>query len=242
MRCRPSLFSRQRGAALLLLMALGGLGAALLLMSAFQPGSGERANEQQTYKRLAEAREALIGYAAQHGRLPRPATSALDGRERPQQCDSGASCTGFIPWVTLGIEGADSWGKMLRYSVTPAFTVIPIQAMFVGGDKIIVTRDNKGQPFYRVGREGCALFVQCPPAVIFSSGKSNPGVSVYGTALLNPSSTNLDERQNDTATNKFMSRARNTDPALPGGEFDDLVTFVPTQLLYARMRRAQVLK
>lgn len=234
--------SNQRGAALLLLLALFGIGASLLLMSAVRPSTNDNIYEQQTYKRLAQAREALIGYATEHGRLPRPAKSAFDGKENSTPCDTTASCSGFIPWVTLGIEGADSWGKLMRYSVTPAFTVTPIQSIFVGGDKIIMTRESNGNPFYLVGREGCALFVRCPPAVIYSSGKNNLVTSQHGTKLINPSFTNLDEHQNEIATSKFMTRARNTDPDVPGGEYDDILIWLPTQLLFDRMRAAQALK
>lgn len=242
MRFRTPLLSRQRGAALLLLVALGGLGGALLLMKSFRPSHNEMLREQQTRQKLAAAREALIGYATQYGRLPRPARSALDGTESPLPCETDQDCSGFIPWVTLGIDGADGWGKLLRYSVTPSFTVIPIQAMIVGGNKTIRNRDNKGNFFYQIGQAGCPLAIECPPAVLYSSGKNNPGTSIQGKRLLNLVESNIDERQNDIASNDFISRSYSAEPTTPGGEFDDLVTWVPLQQLYSRMRAARTLK
>ncbi len=242
MPLRRPLLSRQRGVALLLLVVMGGIGGALLMMSVFRPQAAERRNEQQTHKRLADAREALIGFAARNGRLPRPARSALDGRENPQPCDTVNSCSGFIPWVTLGIEGADSWGKLLRYAVTPSFTVVPIDAITVGGDKTVSGRDGQGKLFYLVGQPGCPVYVQCAPAVLYSSGKNNPGTSVLGIALPSPVDNNLDERQNDIASSDFISRPRGDAADAPGGEFDDLVTWVPVQKLYSSMRAAHTLK
>ena len=91
---------RQRGAALLLLLLLLGLGAAALLMGAFgRPDPGPR--ERATLAALAGAREALLGYAARTGRLPRPAASALDGRE-----SAPASCPGSRWGSTAPTAGA----------------------------------------------------------------------------------------------------------------------------------------
>ena len=69
--------ARQRGAALLLLVAVLGLGAASLLIGAFGHDTGEAARQQRTLATLAQARDALLGFAVTHGRLPRPAASAL---------------------------------------------------------------------------------------------------------------------------------------------------------------------
>lgn len=235
MLAHPSPIGRQRGAALLMLMALAGIGAASFLMLALKPQADDLRQEKQTLQAMGEARDALLGYAARHGRLPRPATSALDGNENPRACTDANSCNGFLPWVTLGVTNADSWGKLLRYSVTPVFTQTPVGPLSAG-DKVIVGRAGNGLPTYVVGQAQCTLYAQCAPAIIYSSGKYNLGTSTLGIAQAGQVTTNLDEQQNNNTPTYFISRVRSTDSAAPGGEFDDLVTWVPVEQLRARLR------
>ncbi|TFW21830.1 hypothetical protein E4L98_12915 [Duganella callida] len=235
MRSRPPFPPRQRGAALLLLVAVLGMAGAALLMSAYRPAGDDLRHEQRTQRQLAAAREALLGYAAQYGRLPRPAASAIDGTESAQPCERADSCSGFIPWVTLGIEGTDSWGKLLRYSVTPAFTAAPILPL-TPGDRQVLGRNRRGEYIELAGRRPCELYAQCPPAVIYSSGKNNLGTSSQGVAQAAGVGTDLDERSNDVAVSQFISRARSDDPRSAGGEFDDLVVWLPIQQVNARLR------
>lgn len=235
MSLRPPPFSRQRGAALLMLVALAGIGSAALLMQAYKPGADDLRQELQTEQILGEAREALLGYASRYGRLPRPAVSALDGTEDPRPCDTAESCNGFIPWVTLGIRGGDSWGKLLRYSVTPAFTVTPIRQL-TAGDKVVIGRTSTGMLTYIVGQAQCEVYAQCAPAVLYSSGKNNLGTSVQGIHQASVATGNVDERQNDATPTYFISRTRSDNANAAGGPFDDMVTWVPIQQLQARLR------
>jgi hypothetical protein len=236
-----SIAHRQRGAALLLLVAMIGMGAAALAMYIFGGQHGDSQRERRTLGTLGEAREALLGYAMTHGRLPRPAVSALDGTESPRPCVTAADCNGFLPWVALGVDGSDGWGKRLRYSVTPAYTRAPVLQQYSVADKVVASRDQLGRPVFRAGQMLCSIEAPCSPAVIFSSGRSNPATSVQGIAQLNPSLTNVDEQHNYSDTNDFVSRPLTLDPALPGGEFDDLVVWLPLQTLYVRMNVAGVL-
>ncbi|RIK16052.1 MAG: type II secretion system protein, partial [Anaerolineae bacterium] len=59
---------------------------------------------QETEKTLNDIRDALVGFAVANGRLPRPATSAVNGAENPATCGNDAACSGFIPWATLGVH------------------------------------------------------------------------------------------------------------------------------------------
>jgi len=227
----------QRGAALLFLLAIAGLMGALFLMNVFQVQNRDRLNEQATQINLNNAREALIGFATQHGRLPKPAISGIDGRENVQECDTQQKCSGFLPWVALGINGTDSWGNPLRYSVTPAYTSVPIRATIVGGTMRVKSRDHLGKLFFLAGQDECPLYAECPPAVLISSGK-------YSSRSLGGDKTrnNLDELQNSIATNEFISRPKDTSDEAKGGEFDDIVIWLPSQTLYKRMRQAHTLQ
>ena len=231
-------FRSQRGAALLILVAMLALGASALLIGAIQPNGGEARRQRETMATLAQAREALLGYALVHGRLPRPAVAADNGSESTQSCgDAAAACTGFLPWVTLGLPATDSWGKLLRYSVTPVFTEAPLHQNIALADKRLVSRDASGRLYTLGGHDQCDRQHPCVPAVIFSSGKHHPGVAVTGIPQLSEDNSNIDEQYNYSAVNDFILRnptlagARN----VPGGEFDDLVIVLPLALLYQRM-------
>ena len=232
---------RQRGAALLLLLAVASLAFAGVLIGAFGRSGIEPLREQRTLARLALASDALIGYAALNGRLPRPAISAIDGRESPEPCVDEAACSGFLPWVTLGVPGEDSWGKRLRYSVTPLYTRAPIQRLSAFGTKQVLTRDSNGELRAVVGQDPCVLAAPCAPAVIYSQGRANLGTSVAGLAQANGSTGNLDEIVNDSATTVFVQRAASFDARSAGGPFDDLLVALPLATLYERMAAAHTL-
>ncbi|MES2159760.1 MAG: hypothetical protein V4476_01280 [Pseudomonadota bacterium] len=231
---------RQYGAALLLLLLTLSLGAATLLMAQFDGGRRNAEQLRRTLLSLAAAKEALVGYAMTHGRLPRPASSATDGQENPAACTSEASCTGFLPWVTLGIDGGDGWAKLLRYSVTPSFTRAPLKPASVSANKRIWGRGDQGASYLLAGQGNCAALETCAPAVIFSTGKARLGTSAQGTALANSGTGNLDELQNNNGYNDFISRVP-SDAGVPGGEFDDLVTWIPLRPLLLRMNAAGAL-
>jgi hypothetical protein len=227
---------RQRGAVLLLLLALLAVGAATLLISALNHTGPEARRVLQTSARLGLAGEALIGFATHHGRLPRPASGA-DGREMAQPCDSEASCTGFLPWATLGIDGSDAWGKLLRYSVTPVFTRAPIARASASASKTIVWRDANGRLRYLVGQADCQVATPCAPAVVLSHGKNNFGTSTAGVLQPNNAAGNLDEASNAAAERQFISRVASAESAA-GGQYDDIVSAVPLALFYKRLEAA----
>jgi hypothetical protein len=107
---------------------------ALLLGGMLLPLAGQQdiRNYGDTQKILAEARDALVGFAMANERLPCPATLASNGVESPP---GGGACTnpydGFLPAVTLGLSPVDAqgyrldgWGgetiHRLRYAISTA--------------------------------------------------------------------------------------------------------------------------
>ena len=233
-RRRPPSPGRQRGAALLLLLVVLGLGASSLLMNLFSPPSGELRPQALTRESLAQAREALLGYAILHRRLPRPALSPTDGRENPRPCASDADCTGFLPWITLGLVPGDGWNKLLRYSVSRDFANGNLDEP-VEADKTVFDRGDDGTVFYRVGSANCRVDDRCTPAVVFSSGK-HLGVSVDGIAQASGVADNLDEQANEAAVRAFMARAASGEPRAVGGSFSNIVSWVPLPMLRGRVR------
>jgi len=203
---------------------------ALLLGSILVPLTTqvEQRKISDTQKILDETRDALIGFAAVNGRLPRPATSATDGTERAANCGSEAQCTGFIPWTVLGTSKLDGWGKIVRYSVTPAFANAPAAVTLASaGTKTIQTRLAPGF--------GLTNMITGVPAVIYSPGANNHGTTESGDTLPDNSGTNADEDTNAAAIVTFIYRVVVTSTAAAGGEFDDLVSWVPATILFNRM-------
>jgi len=232
---------RQRGAALLLLLSVSSIAFAAVLIGAFSRGDAERRRQQQTLVRMAAATDALTGFAATNGRLPRPAVSAIDGREMPEPCADEAACSGFLPWVTLGIDGSDSWGKRLRYSVTPLYTTAPIVRLSSVSTKRVLSRDGNGELYYVLGQETCTLATYCAPAVVYSQGRDNLGTGADGRPQANGAVGNVDEARNDEAVLEFVQRPTTSDPRAPGGPFDDLLVALPLTRLYDRMAAARTL-
>ena len=210
-----------------------------LLLSGVMGGLSQQDLNQRvkrTDERLAEAREALIGFALANGRLPRPAVSATNGAERAA-CANEAACTGFLPFAALGLPPGDGFDKLLGYSVTPAFA----NAAFTMGSvpsKIVVSRDAAGTLVFVAGAAGCAAGSGCVPAVIHSFGKERGGTSVDGNALADGSATNADEDANAVASVTFVTRPPTAAPAAAGGEFDDQLAWLPLPLLLGRMVQA----
>ena len=196
---------------------------------------------QETEKTLNDIRDALVGFAVANGRLPRPAVSAVNGAENPATCGNDAACSGFIPWATLGVRKLDGWNKLIRYSVTPAFANAPITLTTVA-NRTVQARDAAGNVVDLAGNNSvipptdrCKTPAQCVPAVVFSQGRRNWGTNEAGDALADESATNADEDANDTGPTNYFSRLPVTDTAAIGGEFDDMVVWLPTTILINRM-------
>lgn len=182
-----------------------------------------------TQRTLDEIREALIGYAMINRRLPRPANSATDGTEKSVDCADDAACTGFIPWTTLGVQGTDAYGKLIRYSVTPVFSHAAPFTLSSTANRNVQTRQSTS-PF------ALTPLVSSVPAIVWSQGSERGGTSAGGDVQLDDSATNVDEDVNAAATVvTAISRFPTDATAATGGEFDDIVTWVPAGLLMNRM-------
>lgn len=226
--------NKQRGAALLLLVAVLGIAASAALISIYSQPKGEQRQQAQTAIALGEAREALLGYAVQHRRLPRPSTT-LDGVESAQPCNDDASCTGLLPWRTLGLTAGDGWNKLLRYSVSPDFANGRLQPE---ATKTVLDRDDNGELFYRAGTNNCVVDDRCAAAVILSSGR-NLGISLAGVPQVSTVTDNDDEQINESATRDFLARAATSDARAAGGSFSNMVSWVPLALIRSRLERTK---
>lgn len=210
-----------------------------LLMSAVvttMSSQEERKRTAKTREALDQAKDAVIGFALVNGRLPRPASAPTDGTERAA-CANEADCTGFVPWVALGLQPGDGSDRLLKYSVTPAFA----NAAFTFSSlptKSVRTRDTAGNLVYLAGAATCTATSACTPAVLLSQGDGRWGTRFDGQAIPGSWPITTDEYLNHTATAHFISRDRTELDTAPGAEFDDRVIWLPTPVLMGRMVQA----
>jgi len=181
-------------------------------------------------------------------------------------CGAAGSVYGVVPWATLGVSEVDAWGRRFTYRVTPWYadqtgantvqappaapvvcTTSPTNASFAlcsPGDMLV----NNGPA---LGNVGVALAI---PAVIVAHGKNGygaflpTGIQIPCPALPpatpSPPPPPSEEIQNgmclgDTAT-IFISHPP-TIAGTPGGEFDDIVTWIVPSILKNRMVAAGLL-
>lgn len=120
--------TRQRGAAMMVMLVIMILGATAFLVSSLSSSALKTARQETNASALAQAKEALLGYAVSNttrpGELPCP-DSDDDGALTINVDYVGNSCTtllGRLPWKTLGVtELRDASGEKLWYAVSDPF-------------------------------------------------------------------------------------------------------------------------
>lgn len=122
---------RERGAALLIILTIIGIGAAFLLVSALNKANQQIERDKITAAALAQAKDALIGRAVlddnRLGSLPCPdLVTNIAGINVPgdgtADLFAGNECpsyVGWLPWRTLGLpELRDASGERLWYALS----------------------------------------------------------------------------------------------------------------------------
>ncbi len=133
--------NRQRGAVLLVGLIILMTAMAAALVSMFSQKMGNARREQQTADSLAQAKQALLGYAFSQalssgcafncprpGDLPCPDTHSLGSPKEgtpgnnADVCVNNANLIGRLPWRTLGLPDLrDGWGERLWYARSERF-------------------------------------------------------------------------------------------------------------------------
>lgn len=207
---------------------------------------------EETRRTLDEARDALLGFMAAHGRLPCPATNASRGEESfapGGNADNGACETfhaGFLPGAALGLSSLDAegftrdaWGtaaNRIRYAVHGGVTL--------GGVGNPLTRAN-GMQTATLGGLAAAphyLFICSDGALVQANGcgpAANQLTRRAAFVLLSPGLNageppppGSDEARNLDGDGVFVSHEASN---VPGREFDDVLHWVTINLLVNRM-------
>lgn len=190
---------------------------------------------QETERRFASIREALLGYSAAKGRLPCPANPTIASGAANAGTEDCTRTEGALPWADLGVPQLDSWGRRFTYRVTDSFkdaiaagtvtppstcTTIPTQSSFAlcsEGD-IAIT-------------DGSTPIASKVPAVVISHRSNGRGGFLPDGSQI--AGAINDELENSNGNAIFVLRG--SSPAGSANEFDDLVTWVPPTVLMNRM-------
>jgi type II secretory pathway pseudopilin PulG len=213
---------------------------------------------EQTEDLLANAREALLGYAAARGYLPCPATEASGGQEAPGSDHGTGVCAtyyGFFPAAALGLATSDQHGYLVDAWATRDSRIryaVADQAIGPASNTNALTRVNgmRAAGISNLSDPALSLFYVCGGGKGVSPGRncgSTPTLaSTVPAVIWSPGAnavtggTSLDEAQNPnpkggSADRIFVSRVRST---VSGNEFDDIVTWIPMPILIERMLSA----
>lgn len=200
----------------------------------------EQAKIEGTGKQIDGIIEAIHGFAAINGRLPCPANLA-PGPNFGSEALTGTNCTsatglGEPAWATLGTDRLDAWGQPFVYRVDRSFannvltggTTTP--APFPVGCIISATASfsmcSTGNIIITSGLPANNGVAQAVPAIIVSTGKPK------GAPLTHP-----DETENTDGDVNFVSR--DTRPETAPAPFNDIVRWIPNNILIGNMVKAQ---
>lgn len=223
------------------------IGGMTVMLSSVQ----DTANIKETQRRLGQAQEALLGFAAGAGRLPCPAAAPnAGGVEAP--ADGSGACTaalaGFIPGRTLGLSPTDeqgyfldAWGNRIRYAVysnagpngLPSNAFTTPRRMAELGLTTLSLSSNPPPPANPTNRQ--LLFVcDASPAVLPATDcgaaqtlTDNAVAVLFSMGRNGGGAPAGDEAANTDGDIVFVSR--NT------AGFDDVVSWLSPNILYNRM-------
>jgi type II secretory pathway pseudopilin PulG len=250
----PPIRERKRGYALLEAWIVLAVITVLLSGLALPLAAQVQLRRQEELRRqLEEARDALMGFAATHGRLPCPAAEGGDGQET--FAAGGDASTGacadfygaYLPAATLGLANVDGdgyardpWGSprnRLRYAVFGGGTAI-------NGVANALTRTDGMQAATLAGLGNAShyLFIcssgreasgaGCGPAARQLTRRAAFVVFSLGPNAPTPPTPGSDESRNLDGDPVFVAHEVSN---APGNAFDDVLLWVPIHLVTHRL-------
>lgn len=228
----------------------------------------EQRNMAETRKSLEIARDALLGYAMAHGRLPCPATAGSNGEEAfdavaPGNAANGICATffnGLLPAATLGITPTDNsgfaidgWGNnvvnRIRYAVANN-TVNAVTNPFTRNNGIRNAKINfiaatnllfvcTGKPSGATPYSSCTGTTALTRDAVFVVYSVGKNAATGGVGI----DEIINPNPQDEATGNdpvFVSHEPQSAGAATG-EFDDILTWVSSSSLIGKMVAAEQL-
>jgi prepilin-type N-terminal cleavage/methylation domain-containing protein len=207
---------------------------------------------KQTEDRLVEIREVIYGYALQNGRLPCSdcednsgncgSATANDGMEDRITAGANLVCAsevGNLPWVTLGVQGVDSWNRLFTYRVDGDFADGPGESPATPGSgtctqnlSVSFTLCDGGDITVKDGDAGSNVATGIA-AIIVSHGRNG------GQTPSTDEEENYDDSSNaNDALKTFVDKDYSQQA---GAEYDDLLIWISPHVLRNRMLQAGLL-
>jgi prepilin-type N-terminal cleavage/methylation domain-containing protein len=207
---------------------------------------------ESTRQLLDEARDALLGFAATHGRLPCPATPSSRGLESfaaGGDAANGACATfhgGFLPAAALGLSGLDSegfardaWGgpaNRIRYAVFGGTAVNGVMNPLTRANGLqAATLSGLGAAshYLYICTDGApANAAGCGPAANQLTRRAAFVLLSLGVNAADAPRPGSDEARNLGGDGVFVSHEVSM---VPGREFDDVLQWTAIHMLVNRM-------
>lgn len=176
---------RQRGAALFLVLLLIVIGTGIVFVSRLKSADVELEAQRKTAAALAEAKQALLGYAASDANRPGSLPCADVDNDGDTTIGVDFSCVpqviGRVPWKLLGLTDLrDGNGERLWYAVSPDFRAFlnpvthPLNSKVAGQ---ITLRNSSGTIVNDAGATpstGVVAVIVAPGAVLTRQGTGVP--------------------------------------------------------------------
>lgn len=194
----------------------------------------EHHHRNETRQKLADIKEALYGFAITNRYLPCPASQVNGIEDRNLITGACHQRVGYLPWASLGVSALDGWGRVFRYSASPAFT--NASSVFALGSSADISIKNLHDSAVSNSSE--------IPAVIISTGANGLfGTQANGIAVANnasPSGFNvLKQQANISGLNGAGKVFYSADPTIRSdnadADFDDWVEWISPYILFNRM-------
>ena len=225
-----------------------------LLLGGLLPTVSSQIDQQRrndTRKQMEDIKGALTGFAVSKGYLPCPASGVVGIEDRDSttlKCNlDGASVrhVGYLPWATLGVNQLDGWGRLYRYSATPAFTTASGVFTTTTIADITIKRRDPTNPTILINLSN----LNDIPAVIVSHGSNG----IFGTLdngnIIASNGLNSFNNVADQLTNvsgvistaplaigrNFVSGDLRGSTASNDENFDDLLVWISPNILINRM-------
>lgn len=206
---KSGLARRERGAALLVLLAAIALAASWLLVKQLNAESGsiDAIRKNRNAQVLQRAKQALIGYVAAQaaktgennpGAMPCPENlgdfDSITGRQGLTGTTCGTTTIGRFPWRTLGLDQlVDASGEPLWYVVGPGWGVAT-------GSNTLINSNSVGQlTVDGVANDSIALIIAPGPAFSVPAATGCTAWNQVRTATGSPDFRNYLECENATS-------------------------------------------